>query len=305
MNAFRKPIVIVGSISMDMVTTTPRIPAVGETIIGTSFSSTPGGKGANQAVAVARLGYPVHMVGKVGTDAYAEPLLDALAQSGVDTSPMERSEGSSGLAHIFLEESGRNSIVIVQGSNAAVNRAQIDRHASLIGSAGMVLCQLELPLDTTLYTIELCAAAGVPVMLDPAPAALLPDEVFPQIAWFTPNESEAEFYDGGSGNPELIAAELLDRGVRGVVLKRGAEGAYVATRERAQWVNAFPVSAIDTVAAGDCFNGAFAVGLIEGLDPWSAARFACAAASLSVTRRGAQASLPTREEVDFFLTSGS
>ncbi|MFP5235633.1 MAG: ribokinase [Acidobacteriota bacterium] len=303
MNEVRKPIVIVGSISMDMVTTTPHIPGVGETIIGTSFSTTPGGKGANQAVTAARLGYPVHMVGKVGEDSYAPPLLDTLAQSGVDIDAMERTAGSSGLAHIFLEQSGRNSIVIVPGSNGGVDRAQIDRYASLIGSAGMVLCQLELPLDTTLYTIELCAAAGVPVILDPAPAAPLPDEVFPQIAWFTPNESEAEYYDGGSGDPEHIAGELLDRGIRGVVLKRGAEGAYVATRERAQWVSAFPADAVDTVAAGDCFNGAFAVGLMEGLDPWSAARFACAAAALSVTRRGAQASLPSRDEVDTFLAT--
>lgn len=301
MSDARKPIVIVGSISMDMVSCAPRIPGVGETVIGTSFSTTPGGKGANQAVAVARLGYPVHMVGMVGQDSYGQPLLDALAESGVGIDTMGRSEGSSGLAHIFVADSGHNSIVIVPGANSRVDRAHIDRHADLIRSAGMVLCQLELPIDTTLHAIEMCAAAGVPVMLDPAPAAPLPERVFPQIAWFTPNETEAALYDGGAGDPERIAGELLARGVQGVVLKRGAEGAYVATRERAQWVSAFPVDAIDTVAAGDCFNGAFAVGLMEGLDPWTAARFACAAAALSVTRRGAQASLPSRREVDEFL----
>lgn len=298
-----KPIVIVGSISMDMVSCTPRIPGVGETVIGTSFSTTPGGKGANQAVAVARLGYPVHMVGKVGQDSYGQPLLDALAESGVGIDTMAMDPGSSGLAHIFVDDVGHNSIVIVQGANAKVNRAHVDRHADVIRSAGMVLCQLELPLETTLYTIELCAEAGVPVMLDPAPVAPLPEGVFPRIAWFTPNEVEAAPYDDGGGDVEALATSLLMRGVGGVVLKRGAEGAYVATRERAQWVSAFPVDAIDTVAAGDCFNGAFAVGLMEGLDPWSAARFACAAAALSVTRRGAQASLPKRDEVDSFLAT--
>lgn len=297
----RKPIVIVGSISMDMVACTPRIPGVGETVIGSSFSTTPGGKGANQAVAAARLGYPVHMVGKVGQDAYGQPLLDALAESHVGIDTMGRAEGSSGLAHIFLAENGQNSIVIVQGANGKVDRAHLDRHADVIRSAGMVLCQLELPIETTLYAIEICAAAGVPVMLDPAPAAPLPASVFPQIAWFTPNETEAALYDQGAQEPEAIARELLECGIRGVVLKRGAEGSYVATVERAEWVNAFQVEAIDTVAAGDCFNGAFAVGLMEGTEPWEAARFASAAAAISVTRRGAQASLPTRAEVDAFL----
>lgn len=297
----RKPIVIVGSISMDMVACTPRIPGLGETVIGTSFSTTPGGKGANQAVAAARLGYPVQMVGKVGEDAYGDPLLDGLSQAGVDVRTMGRFHGSSGLAHIFVAQNGQNSIVIIQGANADVTPAFIDQHAEVIRSAGLVLCQLELPLATTLHTIDLCSASAVPIMLDPAPAAPLPDDVFPRIAWFTPNESEAALYDGGGEGPEDVARQLLARGVGGVALKRGAEGAYIATAEKAAWVPAFQVDAIDTVAAGDCFNGAFAVGLMEGMDPWAAARFANAAAAISVTRRGAQASLPTREEVDAFL----
>ena len=151
MNPTQKPIVIVGSISMDMVACTPRIPAVGETVIGTSFSTTPGGKGANQSVAAARLGYPTQMVGMVGDDAYGRPLLDALAEAGVGIEAMEPSPGSSGLAHIFLAEDGHNSIVIVQGANGRVDRVHIDRHADLIRNAGMVLCQLELPLATTCY----------------------------------------------------------------------------------------------------------------------------------------------------------
>src|ERR1700719_3612670 len=164
MTPTRKPIVIVGSISMDMVTCTPHIPAVGETVIGTSFSSTPGGKGANQAVAAARLGYPVQMIGKVGTDSYAQPLLDNLAHSGVGTGSMGRFDGSSGLAPIFLADNGQNSIIIVQGANGDVDPGFIDEHADLIRSAGIVLCQLELPLQTIPHTIHLCASSHVLVM---------------------------------------------------------------------------------------------------------------------------------------------
>ncbi|HWG19705.1 MAG TPA: ribokinase [Terracidiphilus sp.] len=303
MNVARKSIVVIGSISTDMVACTVRIPATGETVIGTSFSTTPGGKGANQAVAAARLAYPTQMIGMVGDDAYGQPLLDALDSAGVGIEPMEISPGSSGLAHIFLAESGLNSIVIVQGANARVDRAHIDRHAALIRSAGIVLCQLEIPLDTILHAIDLCARAGVPVMLDPAPAAPLPDALFSKLAWFTPNETEAALYFSEGLAPDAAARKLLDRGVKGVVLKRGAEGAYVAVAGgKAEWVPAFQVEVVDTVGAGDCFNGAFAVALLQGQDPWSAAHFASAAAAISVTRRGAQASMPNRLEVDRFLT---
>ena len=303
--AHDKPIVIVGSISMDVVSCAPHIPAVGETVIGTSFSTTPGGKGANQAVAAARLGHPVQMVGKVGEDAYGDPLLDGLSHSGVDVRSMGRFPGSSGLAHIFVAQNGENSIIIIPGANADVSPAFIDEHADVIRSAGLVLCQLELPLATTLHTIDLCTAAAVPLILDPAPAAPLPDSVFPHITWFTPNETEAALYDGGAQTPEELARQLLARGVGGVALKRGAEGAYIANAEKAAWVPGFKVEAVDTVAAGDCFNGAFAVGLMHGMDPWEAGRFANAAAAISVTRRGAQASMPTREEVDAFVLKRS
>jgi len=304
MSDARKPIVIVGSISMDLVTVTPQIPRIGQTAVGASFGTTPGCKGANQSVAAARLGYPTHMVGKVGRDVYGPALLESLSSYGVLIDAMEQVDGPSGLAPIFLAESGENAIVIVPGSNGKVDRATVDRHAALIRSAGIVLCQLELPIDTTSYAIALCAEAGVPVMLDPAPAAPLPDSVWRQIAWFTPNETEAAFYLETESKPEDAAQQLLARGLKGVVLKRGAEGAYVAVAGgKAAWVSPFPVKAIDTVGAGDCFNGAFAVALLEGHndDPWAAARFASAAAAISVTRRGAQASMPSRAEVDAFL----
>jgi ribokinase len=302
MSILQKPIVVVGSVTMDMVTRTLQIPLIGQTVIGTGFETTPGGKGANQAVAAARLGYPVQMVGKVGEDSFGPALLENLSQAGVGTEAMERTDGPSGLAPIFLAASGENSIVVIPGANGKVDSALVDRHSAVIRSAGMVLCQLEIPMETLSHTLTLCAEAGVPVMLDPAPAATLPDQVFAQVAWFTPNETEAAFYLGATVDPEEGAKRLLAKGLRGVVLKRGAEGAYVAIAGgEAAWVRPFHVEAVNTVGAGDCFNGAFAVALLEGRDPFRAARFASAAAAISVTRPGAQSSMPTRAEVDEFL----
>jgi ribokinase len=301
MNPDRKAIVVVGSVTMDLVTRTPQIPRVGQTLIGTGFHTTPGGKGANQSVAAARLGYPVAMVAKVGDDHYGPMLLKSLAEAGVQTGGVEQVAVSSGIAAIFLADSSENSIVVVPGANGNMDRATVDAHAPIIRSAGMVLCQLEIPIDALSYTLAVCAEAGVPVMLDPAPAAALPDDVWKKIAWFTPNETEAAFYLGDGANTEESAQKLLERGLGGVVLKRGSEGAYVAVPGKGGWVPSFAVQAIDTVAAGDCFNGAFAVALLEGRDPWQAARFANAAAAICVTRRGAQAAMPTRAEVDALM----
>ena len=304
MSPAAKPIVVVGSVTMDMVTLTPQIPRIGQTVIGTSFSTTPGGKGANQAVAAARLGYPVRFVGKVGDDVYGPQLIQNLSRASVDTSAMTTAPGSSGLAPIFLAENGQNAIVVVPGANGKVDCAHVDQHVDVIRNAGMVLCQLELPMATIDHTLELCADLDVPVMLDPAPAAPLSESVWKQVAWFTPNESEAAFYLDDGSEPETVAQHFLDRGLRGVILKRGSEGAYVATADgNAGWVKPFAVDAIDTVAAGDCFNGAFTVALLEGKLPLEAARFACAAAAICVTRRGAQASMPSRADVDVFLAS--
>jgi ribokinase len=306
MSDSRKPIVVVGSITMDLVTRTPRIPAIGQTLIGTGFETTPGGKGANQAVAAARLGYPVAMVAKVGDDTYGPALIENLQRAGVETAAMSQTGGSSGLAPMFVADDGLNAIVVVPGANGKMDRATVDSHADLIRSAGMVLCQLEIPMDTLSYTLDVCARAGVPVMLDPAPAADLPEEVWGQVSWFTPNETEAAHYVGDGTDAEATARRLLAKGLRGVVLKRGDEGAYVAVAGgRADWVKPFKVDAIDTVAAGDCFNGAFAVALLEGKDPWSAARFANAAAAICVTRKGAAASMPSRAEVDEFLRTNA
>jgi len=244
----------------------------------------------------------VQFVGMVGDDVYGPQLIENLSHAGVDTSAMIVAPGSSGLAPIFLAENGQNAIVVVPGANGKVDCAYVDKHVDVIRNAGMVLCQLELPMATIDHTLALSAKFGVPVMLDPAPAAVLSDPVWKQVAWFTPNESESAFYLDDGSNPEPVARELLARGLRGVVLKRGAEGAYVAVAGgKTDWVQPFAVEAIDTVAAGDCFNGAFAVALLEGKDPWAAARFACAASAISVTRRGAQASMPTRADLNAFL----
>ncbi|MGA9061724.1 MAG: ribokinase [Terracidiphilus sp.] len=302
MTDMRKPIVVVGSITMDLVTRTPRIPAIGQTLIGTGFETTPGGKGANQAVAAARLGYPVAMVAKVGDDAYGPVLLENLKRAGVEMGAVTQTSGSSGLAPMFVADDGSNLIAVVPGANGKMDRAAVGSHADLIRSAGMVLCQLEIPMDTLSYTLDFCLRAGVPVMLDPAPAADLPESVWKQVAWFTPNETETDLYVWGSPSPEDAAKRLLAKGLRCVALKRGGDGAYVAVAgARAEWVKPFKVEAIDTVAAGDCFNGAFAVALLEGKDPWAAARFANAAAAICVTRKGAAASMPWRAEVDEFL----
>jgi ribokinase len=303
MDTVQKPIVVVGSVTMDMVSRAKNIPIIGQTVIGTGFETTPGGKGANQAVAAARLGYPVKMVGMVGQDVYGPALLENLGHAGVGTEAMEPIAGPSGLAPIFLAENGDNAIIVIPGANGKVDSAYVDRHAEMIRSAGMVLCQLEIPIETLCHTLALCADAGVPVMLDPAPAAPLPDQVWGQVAWFTPNETEATFYLENESKPEEAAQQLLAKGLRGVVLKRGSEGAYVAIADgQAGWVRAFHVDAVNTVGAGDCFNGAFAAALLEGNDPFAAARFASAAAAISVTRPGAQASMPTRADVDAFLS---
>lgn len=301
--ADRRPVVVVGSINMDLVARSPRIALAGETLTGTGFETTPGGKGANQAVAVARLGYPVAIVGMVGEDVFGQALLDNLANAGVDTGAVARISGPSGVAQIQVADGGQNSIIVVPGANGRVEPAYIDQHEKLVRSAGMVLCQLELPIETVARTLTLCAAASVPVMLDPAPAAPLPESVWPQIAWFTPNETEAALYVDKDLTISNTAKHLLSKGVAGVILKRGNEGAYVyvAGGNDAR-IPAFVVKAIDTVGAGDCFNGAFAVALLEGHDPAEAARFASAAAAISVTRRGAQASMPSRSEVDQFLS---
>ena len=310
MQAGKKPIVVVGSINIDLVANAERIPVEGETVPGTDFQIHPGGKGANQAVAVARLGYPVAMIGRIGDDSFGAQLRRQLEDAGVDVSAVATTPGTSGVAVIVVGKNGENSIVITPGANALLTPADIDANLALIQSAGLVLTQLEIPVPTVLHLARICARENVPLILDPAPAKEIPVELFHDVAWFTPNETEAAFFTGesdGSANgatPVAMARTLMDKGAKGVLLKLGARGAYIATRSGLeQLLGSFTVKAVDTTAAGDAFNGAFATGLLMDLAPVESARFAAAAAAVSVTRAGAQPSMPAISEVEQMLRS--
>jgi len=304
----KKPIVVVGSINLDLVATAERIPAVGETVIGNDFQIHPGGKGANQAVAVARLGYPVRLVGRLGSDAFGAQLKGHLGSAGVDMAGIGESDGPSGVAVILVSRKGENSIVVAPGANAKVMPEDISENLAIIREAGMVLAQLEIPLETVEYLSALCARENIPLVLDPAPANKLPQKVLEQVDWFTPNETEAAFYGSenghhsGSENPSDVAETILCRGCKGVVLKMGSNGSYIALRTGLrEAIPAFAVKAVDTTAAGDAFNGAFAVGLMLGKSARESAVFAAGVAAVSVTRLGAQPSMPTMAEVESFM----
>jgi ribokinase len=311
----RKPIVVVGSINTDLVSTAKRIPAVGETVIGNDFHIHPGGKGANQAVAVARLGYPVQLIGRLGNDAFGTQLRSHLENSGVNIAGVATSDGTSGVAVIVVSEKGENSIVVTPGANSGVMPQDIEANIESIRNAGMVLAQLEIPVETVDYLATICVREGVPLILDPAPATDLPPSIFNRIAWLTPNQSEAAFYIAGAANstnghlPDEIAKELFSKGSRGVVLKMGERGVFLASRDiGGTLIPAFKLHAVDTTAAGDAFNGGFATGLMLGKSPADSARFACAVAGISVTRHGAQPSMPSMPEVERLLqgsTNGS
>lgn len=304
----RKSIVVVGSINIDLVARAARIPLAGETVPSSDFQMHPGGKGANQAVAAARLGYPVKMIGRVGSDAFAERLRAQLAESGVDASRVRTSPGPSGVAVIAVAPNGENAIVVTPGANAQVSTRDVDENARVIREAGAVLAQLEIPFETVRHLGKLCAQQNVPLILDPAPARPLPAELLEQVSWLTPNETEiVQCLPGAAESPRppdaLEVVEALVRSVRsGVLVKMGSRGVHVALKEGVRrQLDAFGVQAIDTTAAGDAFNGAFAVALMMGKSPMESAVFASAAAAVSVTRAGAQPSMPTIEEVKVLL----
>jgi ribokinase len=297
-----KPIVVVGSINMDLVSRIERIPSPGETLIGSLFEIHSGGKGANQAVAIARLGYPSILLGALGDDIFGQKLLATLSDYGVDTSHINVVAGASGVASIVVDAAGENTIIVTPGANAHVTPDYLSSKLGIFRSAGMVLAQLEIPVATVDWLAGVCADFGVPFMLDPAPACPLSSSTLKKIAWFTPNETEANFYSGQAQTIEQTVAALFQLGVANVILKRGAEGAILATQGGViTSAETFPVDAVDATAAGDAFNGAFAVGLMQGRSIEESARFAAAAAAVSVTRRGAQPSLPDETEVVSFL----
>ncbi len=301
-------IVVVGSLNMDLVGCASRIPVVGETLVGHTFLSEPGGKGANQAYAAAKLGGRVSMLGRVGSDEFGRDMRSNLEKVGCDVSGLLTVPGSSGIALIFVADSGHNSIVIVPGANDRFSPDDIDAAQTHLEGAALVLLQLENPLPTVLAAARAAHRAGARVVLDPAPARELPDELFELSDIITPNETEAALLAGlppASLNPDQaveIARKLQARHARTVIVKLGDQGCLLVNSEH----RLFPapkVKAVDTTAAGDEFNAALAVALGEGLDLPSACKFANRAAALSVTRLGAQASAPTRAEVDVFAPS--
>lgn len=293
-----RPILVVGSINMDLVSNVASIPRAGETVLGSNFQMHAGGKGANQAVAVARLEYPVIMIGMVGRDAFGRQMKEQLSREGVDTTHIGECGDATGIAMIQVDSAGQNSISVAPGANSQVTPELLRGKRELIRTAGAVLAQLEIPIETVLCLSEMCREFEVPLILDPAPAHELPAELFSTITWFTPNETEAQFYAKGSDSDEKLIAKLLRAGVKGVILKRGENGSVVAGKDGVAHSVAAPVvHAVDTTAAGDAFNAAFAVALMRGSEPLECAAFASAAASISVTRAGAQPSLARKAEV--------
>lgn len=293
-----RPILVVGSINMDLVSNVASIPRAGETVLGSNFQMHAGGKGANQAVAVARLEYPVKMIGMVGRDAFGHQMKEQLSKEGVDTSGIGESGAATGIAMIQVDSAGQNSITVAPGANSDVTVELIETKRELIRSAGAVLAQLEIPIETVLCLAEICREYEVPLILDPAPACELSAGLLSAVTWFTPNETEAQFYAKGSDTDEALIANLLKAGVEGVILKRGAQGSVFAGKDGvAHSVPAPRVHAVDTTAAGDAYNAAFAVALMRGSELLECAAFASAAASISVTRAGAQPSLARGAEV--------
>ncbi len=303
-----KPIVVVGSINLDLVARAQHIPRPGETIIGSEFQTFYGGKGANQAVAAAKLGHPTYMVGNVGEDSFGPQLRQALENVGVKTDLVKTVPGSSGVALITIGASGENNIVVVPGANALLTPEQLEEAAPILRQAGFILAQLEIPLETVEYLGEFAAKNGIPLMLDPAPARDLPRNLLKNVNWLTPNESETEILvkaDLRADDPASTSAaaeQLLASGPEHVLLKLGAHRCLIAQRDKPQQtIPAFPIEAVDSTAAGDAFNAAFAVALLRGESASDSARFACAVAAISVSRHGAQPSMPTLEEVEEFL----
>ena len=300
-------VIVFGSINMDLVARTPRIPVPGETVVGHSFATVPGGKGANQAVAAARLGLPTEIVGRVGCDPFGKALLNELTASGVGCRGVWIDlTMQSGVALIAVDDASENNIIVVPGANGQMGESDVKRLEALLPQAKVLLLQFELPLMAVVAAAKVAKRAGVTVIVDPAPARSdVPAELYPLIDIITPNQVETgqlvgfEVHDIETA--QRAAAILQQRGVSIVITKLGKQGALCVSPDETFEIPAFLVEAVDTVAAGDCFNGGLAAGLAAGMTLRQATRQAAAAAALSVTKAGAQPSLPTRAELDAFL----
>jgi ribokinase len=296
-------IIVIGSTNTDMVIQSPKLPLPGETILGGQFFMFPGGKGANQAVAAARLGGAVTLVARTGDDVFGRQALAQFGQEGIMTHFVSTDpDQPSGVALIMVDTRGENSIAVAPGANASLRELDIDRAGKELEAAQVGLLQLEIPLDTVVYAIERLHGFGAKVILNPAPARRLPAEVYPHLYLITPNETEAEILTGVRVTDTVTAHQaarvLRQKGVQQVVLTLGAKGAYVCSDRFTGMVPAPVVEAVDTTAAGDVFNGALAVATAEEMTLEAAVGFACRAAAISVTRMGAQASAPYLHEVN-------
>jgi len=296
------PIVVVGSLNMDLVMRMARVPAAGETLSGHDFATLPGGKGANQAVACARMGSPVAMVGRVGADPNGDVLRAGLAADGIASGEVEALAGvHTGVAMIWVEDDGENRIVLAPGANGRMDEAGVARAGALIDGAAMLVAQLEVPLPAVAAAIARAQAAGVPVLLNPAPAAPLPDALWAQIDLLVVNESEAALLSGlpvaGPDSAFAAGAALRARGPGRVIVTLGAQGVVVVDEHGPRHAAARVVQAVDTTAAGDTFIGALATALREGRTLDEAVALGQAASALCVTRPGAQVSIPYRHEL--------
>ena len=304
----RPSVVVLGGINMDLVSMTPRFPLPGETVVGTRFLTYPGGKGANQAVAAARMGADSAMIGRVGDDVFGGQLLDALSASGVSVDGVAVARNTtSGLAIIIIDETAQNQIIQVLGANGTCGQEEATRCIQALSGSSTVLLQLEVSLDASLLVAMEAFYQGRTVILDPGPVRQLPAEFYSCCSVITPNETEAQALVGFPVTDPSSAARaaevLVDRGVGIAIVKLGSQGAYFATGDQSGHALPFQVDAVDSVAAGDAFNGAFAGALAEGQELAEAVRVASAAGALAVTRSGAQDSMPTRTEVESLLNS--
>lgn len=300
----KQKIFVIGSSNTDMVVKSQKLPAPGETIIGGTFLMNPGGKGANQAVAAAKLGANVTFVSKTGDDIFGKQAVQGFQREGINTDFVFTDlENPSGVALILVDAKGENSIAVASGANGNLQIAEVAKAIEQIAAEDTVLLQLEIPIPTVEFAIKKCFEQGAKVILNPAPAQVLDESVFKYLNIITPNETEAELLTGikvtDLNTAEQAALKFHEKGVKNVIITLGSRGAYLHNAGINRLIPAPVVEATDTTAAGDVFNGALAVALSEGQDLEQAISFACRAAAISVTRMGAQASTPKRSEVNF------
>jgi len=302
----RAKIAVVGSLNIDLVVCTPHMPVPGETVIGGDFRTIPGGKGANQAVAAARLGAEVAMIGRVGDDDFGRAQLRNLGELGIDaTHVIVDPEAATGIALITLDASGQNSIVLASGANMRLTKEDINTARGIILQSDVLVLQLESPLAAVAYAIDMAHAKGVEVILNPAPAQPLAKETLAKVDYLIPNESETALLTGievaDMDSAKVAAERLRGEGVGVVILTLGDRGAFLVSATESVHIPGYEVAVVDTTAAGDAFVGGFAVALAQGQNLAQAVRYANAAGALAVTRLGAQPSLPTRREVEEFM----